>query len=142
MSENATIYTEGQSIRIAEWWLPKLNQMLQGKFHAVCFDNQAVLMKEREKSCQVKAHCFDLDGAWDQDLIICCPKRCLQTEEQYQKYQIQKRQTLLYQHRAEQIDRSKLIAFAKEHQIPVAKNWKTTTILKRIEKAGLTYDET
>lgn len=141
MSEPISLYSTGQSIRIAEWWMPKVNQMLQGQYHAVCFDTQAVIVKEREKSCQVKVHGFEPNGAWEKDITFWCPKRCLQTEDQYQDYERKKAKTLLYQHRAEQYDHDKLLAFAKEHQVYAAKNMKNATILRKIEEARLTYDE-
>lgn len=123
-------------IYIKEWFFNKLKSEHRNLHF---FYGPARINKETEKAFQVFVEYTTIDGEYEGEKLVWVPKSCTMTREEYLKEEAEAEKR--FEDGKAAYDN--LVAWAKENGVKgVRVGMRKTTILEKIEKAGLTYPET
>lgn len=118
-------------LAIKQWFWNKIEKDYGWNY---MLDGMHTVIKETEKAIMLEVEAYTLDGEYDTVKNIWVPKKCTLTEKEYaveEKQQEERMENGLAYNQ-------KLITFCKENGVKgIRKMMKTTTLLKKIEEAGL-----
>lgn len=94
------------------------------------------VVKETEKAYQVSVEFATLDGEYDGEKLMWCPKSCTMTADEYEKET--ESQKARFESGCKKYE--EMIKFAKDNGVKgVRSGMRKETILAKINNAGLTY---